>query len=97
MAEEKKDGCTYTRCPDHTHTLERVAMLEKGSDFIERAMSENITRIEAISNMASQEFKIIREEIANGILKRYPAGIVIVVSILSSACAALLTALFTNS
>lgn len=93
MSDDKKDTCVFARCPEHTHTLERVAMLEKGLASLERAMEENTNRMQNIHDTVTKEFKLIRDEISNGILRRYPAGIVFIITVLTGICAALLTAL----
>ena len=96
MAGEEKDRkfCSFAGCPEHSHTVERVAILEKGMTTIETGMSDAVSRIEQVRDLMTEEFGIIRQNIIEGISSRYPASVIWIVSILTGACTALTTALF---
>ena len=80
--------------PEHSRAMERIAILEKGMETVEKGVADAVTRLEQVRDLTIEEFKIIRKDITDGILSRYPAGVVWVVSILTGTCTALTTALF---
>ena len=95
MAEEKdRKFCSYAGCPEHSRTIERVAILEKGMETVEKGMNNAVSRIEQVRDLMTEEFGIIRQNIIEGIRERYPASVIWIVSILTGACTALTTALF---
>lgn len=94
---EKSNGesCAIAgQCPSHSHTLERLATVEKGMASIEVSMNEVVNRLTTVRDQTMTEFKLIREDITRGILRRYPAEVVIVISILTGLCGWLASALF---
>jgi len=94
MGEEKdRKFCSFSGCPEHSRTIERVAILEKGMETVEKGMNDAVSRIEQVRDLMTEEFGIIRQNITEGIKERYPAGVIWVVSILTGACTALVTAL----
>ena len=99
MAGEEKDRkfCSFAGCPEHSRTVERVAILEKGMTTIEKGMGDAVSRIEQVRDLMTEEFGIIRQNITEGIKERYTAGVIWVVSILTGACTALVTALLMHT
>ena len=95
MAEEEKDRkfSSFVGCPEHSHTVERVAILEKGMGTVEKGMNNAVSRIEQVRDLMTKEFGIIRQNIIEGIKERYTVGVIWVVSILTGLCTALITAL----
>jgi hypothetical protein len=72
-------------CLQHSNTVERLAAMEKGLKNTE----ENVANIH-------KTLEAIREDITNGIMHRYPATILWVVSLLTGFCTALLTVVLNN-
>ena len=83
-------------CPDHPHTLERLATMEKGMLGVEGSMKDVVDRLGKMRDTTIEEFRIIRQDIQEGILKRYPLGVVWVISLLTGLVCGLATALFNH-
>lgn len=72
--------CPQGYCSEHPHTLERIAMIEKGLEVVETNSRE-----------VKEALEKLRETISNGILNRYPSTIIWIISILTGFCTSLLT------
>ena len=83
-------------CANHPEIIEKVAKLETSVQGVHEQLKEGNETFRDMRKEISEGMLALRNDITNGILKRYPAGIVIIITILSSACTALLT-LYLNS
>jgi|MudIll2142460700_1097286.scaffolds.fasta_scaffold102947_4 hypothetical protein len=84
----KGDGgvlCNQAYCIEHPNVVSRIAMLEKGMEGVELSIKE-----------ANETLRTLKAEIFQGILNRYPATIVWIISILTAFCSALLTVVLGN-
>jgi hypothetical protein len=91
-ADQRK--CSLDMCPHHSHTLERVAILEKGMEAAEAGINKAVKRLDEVRDLTIDELKIIRDSIMEGILKRHSSTVMAIISILTGLCCALATALF---
>jgi hypothetical protein len=71
-------------------------MLEKGMESVEISMREAVERLTKVRDATMDEFKAMREDITNGILKRQPPWVTLVISLLFGALCAAVTALINH-
>jgi len=87
--------CDLGICPEHPHTLERLAILETALKDIKTVNESVIARLDKIRDATMEELKILRMDIQKGILERYPKEVVVCISILTGLSGTLLAALVT--
>jgi len=83
-------------CPEHAHTLERLAAMEKGVSGVESNIKEMVDRLGSMRDTTVAEFRLMRNDMVEGILKRHSTGVVWAISILSGLVCALAATLFTH-
>lgn len=93
MAEFQKDECVKNYCGDHPAMIEKVTRVETVMVLVQESMKQSIEDFKDMRKDMNTGMQEIRGDITNGILKRYPGHIVLIISILTAACTALLTAL----
>ena len=88
-----ENKCALGMCPEHPHTLERLAMLEKGMSSVETSMLEVVERLTATRDMTMAEFKQIRENLIAEVARRQSPWVTIGFSLLFGVCCTLATIL----
>ena len=82
-------------CSEHPHTLERVAILEQALKDMKGINEGVLVKLDRIRDVTMEELQNMRKDIQEGILKRYPGGIVLTVSILTGLVGIFATGLIT--
>ena len=99
MAEKRASGnnneCVLETCPNHPAILERLAILETTLKTIGDAIKQSVSVSENAMKVTTMEFRAIRKDITEGILKRHSSGVMAIISILSGLTCALAAVLFT--
>lgn len=75
--------CALSACPEHTHTIERVAKLETSMKNVEISMQSAVNRLDKIRDESMKEFRLMRDDITKGIMRRYPIWVTLGFSFLS--------------
>lgn len=96
MTEEKKPiQCALGICPDHPHTVERVAMLEQALSDMKNQNDGIISRLDKIRDATMDELKTMRMDITKGIMERYSKDVLVWISILTGLVGIFATGLIT--
>ena len=91
-----KQKCELGICPDHPHTLERLAMLEKGMSTIESSMEQVVERITTVRDATMKEFTEIRKSLIQEMFKRQSPWVTIGFSLLFGTVCTLATVLLNH-
>jgi hypothetical protein len=83
MANEQR--CDLKNCPDHPHTVERLAMLEKGMLTVEAAMNQVVERLTTVRDQTMKELTSMRNCLVNEVLRRQSPWVTIAFSIVFGA------------
>lgn len=96
MTEETRTvQCALGICPDHPHTVERVAMLEQALKDMKGQNNGIIVRLDKIRDATMDELKTMREDITKGIMDRYSKDVLVWISILTGLVGIFATGLIT--
>ena len=99
MAERKSngnEGCALESCPNHPAILERLAILETTLKATGDAIRQTVSLTENMAKNATIEFRQIKNDITDGILKRHSSGVVAIISVLTGITCALAATLFSH-
>jgi hypothetical protein len=97
MSEERvtnSNGCALQICSNHPAILERLAIMETTLNNYGDAIKRSITQSENAMKITTSEFRSIKNDITEGILKRHSSGVVAIISILTGLTCALAAVLF---
>lgn len=92
MAENRKGECALDYCSEHPTMIEKVTRLETAMQAVQEVLKESSNNFKEMRRELGESMAEIRKDITNGILKRYPGHIVLIITFLTSLCTGLLVA-----
>jgi hypothetical protein len=72
--------------------IEKVTRLETSMVLVQETIKQSVEDFKEMRKEMNASMLEIRADITNGILRRYPGHIVLIITILTAVCTALLTA-----